>query len=161
MIEGDAIAGVRGEMNALVESLVSQDFVGEAGVNKRESVGGYIKDPPKASSRWEKRGKNQLNRFSDRLNRFSDRLNRFLPGSSRFTNLLSRRLDRIQNRLSREKIRLNRFSQKICNDFSDSSDCQTGQSRDGRGTVPKPVEPVLGPVEPVSKAEKQVLNFLK
>jgi hypothetical protein len=39
-IEGDAIVGVRGEMNALVESLVSQDFVGEAEVNKRESVGG-------------------------------------------------------------------------------------------------------------------------
>ena len=125
--------------------------MGEAEVNERESVRGYIKDPPKAGSRWEKRGKN----------RFSDRLNRFPPGRSRFTNLLSRRLDRIQNRLSREKIRLNRFSQKICNDFSDSSDCQTGQSRDGRGTVPKPVEPVLGPVEPVSKAEKQVLNFLK
>jgi hypothetical protein len=49
---------------------------------------------------------------------------------------------------------LNRFSQKICNDFSDSSDCQTGQSRDGRGTVPKPVEPV-------SRAENQVLNILK
>jgi hypothetical protein len=100
---------VRGEMNALVESLVSQDFVGEAEVNKRESVRGYIKDPPKADSRWEKRGKNRLNRFP--------------PGRARFTNLLSRRLDRIQNRLSREKIRLNRFSQKICNDFSDSSDC--------------------------------------
>jgi hypothetical protein len=42
MIEGDAIAGVRGEMNALVESLVSQDFVGEAEVNKRESVSGGI-----------------------------------------------------------------------------------------------------------------------
>jgi hypothetical protein len=27
MIEGDAIAGVKGEMNALVWSLVSQDFV--------------------------------------------------------------------------------------------------------------------------------------
>jgi hypothetical protein len=38
MIEGEAIAGVRGEMNALVESLVSQDFVGEAKVNKRERV---------------------------------------------------------------------------------------------------------------------------
>jgi hypothetical protein len=109
-------------------------------------VKGYIKDPPKAGSRWEKRGKN-------RLNRFSDRLNRFLPGRSRFTNLLSRRLNRIQNRLSKEKIRLNRFSQKICSDFSDSSDCQTGQSRDGRGAVPKPVESVLGPVEPVSRAE--------
>jgi hypothetical protein len=153
-IEGDAIAGVRGEMNALVESLVSQDFVGEAEVNKRESVRGYIKDPPKAGSRWEKRGKNRLNQFSDRLNRFP-------PGRSRFTNLLSRRLDRIQNRLSRETFRLNRFSQKICNDFSDSSDCQTGQSRDGRGTVPKSVEPVSGPVEPVSRAENQVLNILK
>jgi hypothetical protein len=96
MIEGDAIAGVRGEMNALVESLVSQDFVGEAEVNKRESVRGYIKDPPKAGSCWEKRGKNQLNWFSDRLNQFP-------PGRSRFTNLLSRRLDRIQNRLSRER----------------------------------------------------------
>jgi hypothetical protein len=96
MIEGDTIAGVRGEMNALVESLVSLDFVGEAGENKRESVRGYIKDPPKAGSRWEKRGKN-------RLIRFSDRLNRFLLGRSRFTNLLSRRLDRIQNRLSRKK----------------------------------------------------------
>jgi hypothetical protein len=70
-------------------------------------VRGYIKDPPKAGSRWEKRGKN----------------------------------------------RLNRFSQKICSDFSDSSDCQTCQSSDGRGAVPKPVEPVSGPVEPVSKAE--------
>jgi hypothetical protein len=40
MIEGDAITGVRGEMNALVESLVSQDFVGEAEVNKRERVWG-------------------------------------------------------------------------------------------------------------------------
>jgi hypothetical protein len=160
-IEGDAIAGVRGEMNALVESLASQDFVGEAEVNKRESVRGYIKDPPKAGSRWEKRGKNRLNRFSDRLNRFSDRLNQFPLGRSRFINLLSRRLDRIQNRLSREKLRLNWFSQKICNDFSDCSDCQTGQSRDGRGTVPKLVEPVSGPAEPVSRAEKQLLNILK
>jgi hypothetical protein len=25
--------------------------------------------------------------------------------------------------LSREKIQLNRYSQKICNDFSESSDC--------------------------------------
>ena len=56
---------------------------------------------------------------------------------------------------------MNRFSQKICNDFSDSSDCQTGQSSDGRGTVPKLVEPVSRPVEPVSRAEKQLLNILK
>ena len=45
MIEGDAIAGVKGEMNALVGSLVSQDFVGEAEVNKRESVGVYKGSP--------------------------------------------------------------------------------------------------------------------
>jgi hypothetical protein len=108
-------------------------------MRERESVRGYIKDPPKAGSRWEKRSK--------------DRLNRFLPGGSRSTELLSRRLDRFQNRLSKEKLWLNRFSKKICGDFSDSSDCQTGQSRDGRGTVPKPVEPVLGPVEPVFRAE--------
>jgi hypothetical protein len=56
---------------------------------------------------------------------------------------------------------LNRFPKNICNDFSDSSDYQTGHSRDGRGTVPKLVEPVSGPVEPVSKAEKKVLNILK
>ena len=37
--------------------MVSQRFVGEAGVNERESVRGYIKDPPKAGSRLEKRGK--------------------------------------------------------------------------------------------------------
>jgi hypothetical protein len=59
------------------------------------------------------------------------------------------------------KILVEPDSQNICNDFSDNSDYQTGQSRDGRGTVQKPVEPVLGPVEPVSKAEKQVLNILK
>jgi hypothetical protein len=46
--EGDAIAGVRGEMNALVESLVSQDFVGEAEVNKRERVWGVYKGSPKS-----------------------------------------------------------------------------------------------------------------
>jgi hypothetical protein len=38
MIEGDAIAGVKGEMNALVGSLVGQDFVGETEVNERERV---------------------------------------------------------------------------------------------------------------------------
>jgi hypothetical protein len=63
--------------------------------------------------------------------------------------------------LSREKFWLNRFPKNVCSDFSDTSNCQTGQSRDGRGTVPKPVEPVSGLVESVSKAEKQVLNILK
>jgi hypothetical protein len=133
-------------MNALVESLVSQDFVGEAEVNKRESAGVYKRSPKS----WQPLGEKRQNR-----------LNRFPPGRSRFTKLLSRRLDRIQNRLSREKFRLNRFPKNNCNDFSDSSDCQTGQSRDGRGTVTKPVEPVSGSVEPVSKAETQVLNILK
>jgi hypothetical protein len=88
-------------------------------------VRGYIKDPPKAGSRWEKKSKN-------RLNRFSDRLNRFLPGGSRSTDLLSRTLDRFQNRLSKRKFRFNRFSKKVCSDFSDSSDCQSSQSRGGR-----------------------------
>jgi hypothetical protein len=46
-------------------------------------------------------------------------------------------------------------------DFSDNSDCQTGQSRGGRETVQKPVEPVSGPVEPVFEAEEQVLKILK
>jgi hypothetical protein len=54
-IEGDAIVGVKGEMNALVESLVSQDFVGEAEVNKRESVGVY-KGSPKS---WQSLGENR------------------------------------------------------------------------------------------------------
>jgi hypothetical protein len=63
--------------------------------------------------------------------------------------------------LSWEKFWLNRFHKNICNDFSDSSDCQIGQIRGGRETVQKPVEPVSGPVEPVSKAEEQVLNILK
>jgi hypothetical protein len=54
MIEGDAIAGVKGEMNALVESLVSQDFVGEAEVHKRESVGVYKGSPKSWQSLGEK-----------------------------------------------------------------------------------------------------------
>jgi hypothetical protein len=117
---------------------------GESRSNEeRECGGGYLKDPLKAGSRWEKRAKNLLNRFP--------------PGRSRFTDLLSR----IQNRLSREKFQLNWFHKNICNDFSDSSDRQTGQSRGGKETVQKPVEPVSGPVEPVSKAEEQVLNILK
>jgi hypothetical protein len=45
MIEGDAIAGVKGEMNALVGSFVSKDFVGEAEVNERECEGVYKGSP--------------------------------------------------------------------------------------------------------------------
>jgi hypothetical protein len=36
---------------------------------KRESEG-YIKDPPKVGSCWEKLTENRLNRFLNRLNRF-------------------------------------------------------------------------------------------
>jgi hypothetical protein len=53
--------GVRGEMNALVESLVSQDFVGEVEVNKRvrERVcvgGGVYKGSPKS---WQPFGRKE------------------------------------------------------------------------------------------------------
>jgi hypothetical protein len=117
---------------------------------KRESVcvcgGGYLKDPPKAGSRWEKRTKNRLNRFP--------------PGRSRFTDLLSRRLDRIQNRLSQEKLRLNRFSKNICTRLFWQL-LKIGQNRGGRETVQKLIEPVSGPVEPVFEAEEQVLKNLK
>jgi hypothetical protein len=85
-IEGDAIAGVKGELNALVWRLVSQEIVEGAEVNE-ERVWGYLKDPPKAGSRWEKWTKNRLNRFLNRLNQFA-------PRSSRFTEVLSQRLDR-------------------------------------------------------------------
>jgi hypothetical protein len=56
MIEGDAIAGVKGEMNALVGSLVSQDFVGEAEVNERERVWGVYKGSPKS---WQPLGEKE------------------------------------------------------------------------------------------------------
>jgi hypothetical protein len=69
-IEGDAISGVRGELNALVWRLVSQEFVERAEVNEERVCEGSIKDPPKAGSRWEKLTENRLNRF----------LNRFPPG---------------------------------------------------------------------------------
>jgi hypothetical protein len=88
---------------------------GESRSNEERECGGYLKDPPKAGSRWEKRAKNRLNRFTNRLNRFP-------PGRSRFTDLLSRRHDRIQNRLSRAKFWLNRFHKNICNDFLDRSE---------------------------------------
>jgi hypothetical protein len=80
---------------------------GESRSNEERECGWYLKDPPKAGSRWEKRAKNRLNWFVNRLNRFP-------PGRTRFTELLSRRLDRTQNRLSQEKIQLNRFSKKVC-----------------------------------------------
>jgi hypothetical protein len=55
MIEGDAIAGVKGGMNALVGSLVSEDFVGEAEVNERECKGVY-KGSPKS---WQPLGEKE------------------------------------------------------------------------------------------------------
>jgi hypothetical protein len=110
-IEGDAISGVRGELNALVWGLASQEFMERAKVNEERECEGYIRDPPKAGRRWEKLTENRLNR-----------LNRFPPGGFRFTEGLSRRLDRPQIRLSQAKIRLNRFSKNLHATFSDRID---------------------------------------
>jgi hypothetical protein len=53
-IEGDAISGMRGELNALVWRLVSQEIVERAEVNEeRESVGGVFKGSPKS---WQSLG---------------------------------------------------------------------------------------------------------
>jgi hypothetical protein len=79
-------------------------------VNEERECEGYIKDPPKAGSRWEKWTQNRLNRFLNRLNRFP-------LGSSRFTEGLSRRLDWSQIRLSRAQIRFNRFSKNSAHDI--------------------------------------------
>jgi hypothetical protein len=40
-------------------------------------------------------------------------------------------------------------------------DWQTGRTEVAEGTVQKPVEPVLGPVEPVFETEEQVLRKQK
>jgi hypothetical protein len=118
-------------------------------------VWGYLKDPPKAGSRWGKWTKNRLNRFLNRLNRFPLR-------GSQFIELLSRRLDRTQNRLSRAQIRLNRFSKKSMHmNFLTTFDCQTGRIDVAEEIVQKPVEPVSGLVEPVFETEEQVLIKLK
>jgi hypothetical protein len=77
-------------------------------VNEEIECEGYIKDPPKAGSCWEKLTENRLNQFP--------------PGGFRFTEGLSRRLDRPQIRLSRAKIRLNRFSKNPHTTFSDRID---------------------------------------
>jgi hypothetical protein len=141
-------------MNALVESLVSQDFVWEAEVNKRESVAGYIKDPQKLAAVWRKEAKTGWTGFQTGWTGFHQEDPSSLTYSAG---------DSIgfKTGWARKKFGWTGFPKKICNDFSDSSDYQTGQSRDGRGTVPKPVEPVSGPVKPVSRAEKQLLNILK
>jgi hypothetical protein len=89
-------------------------------VNEERECEGYIKDPPKAGSRWEKWTQN-----------------RFPPGGFRFTGRVSRRLDRLQNRLSRAKIRLNRFSKNLHTTFSDRIDWQTGRSESDRGNSAK------------------------
>jgi hypothetical protein len=49
-IEEDAIAGVRCELNAFVWGLVNQEIVERAEVMKRESVGGYLKEPQKLAA---------------------------------------------------------------------------------------------------------------
>jgi hypothetical protein len=117
-------------------------------VNEERECGGYLKDPPKAGSRWEEWTKNRLNRFP--------------PGGSRFTELLSRRLDRTQNRLSWAQIWLNRFSKKsLHTTFLTAFDCRTGRTEVAEETVQKPVEPVSCPVEPVFETEEQVLIKLK
>jgi hypothetical protein len=97
----------------------------------------YIKVPPKASGRWG--------------NLTEIRLNWIPPVGFRFTGGLSPRLDRTQIRFNRFQIRLNRiqnlvepFSKNLHMTFSDRTDWQRQ-----RGTVQKPIEPVLGPVEPV------------
>jgi hypothetical protein len=69
-IEGHAILGVRGGLNALVWELVSQEFVERAEVNEEIECEGYIKEPPKAGGRWGFQTENQLNRFWNQLNRF-------------------------------------------------------------------------------------------
>jgi hypothetical protein len=43
---------------------------GRAEVNEERECGGYLKDPPKAGSRWEKWTKNRFNLFINRLNQF-------------------------------------------------------------------------------------------
>jgi hypothetical protein len=62
-IEGDVILGVRGELNALVLELVSQEFVERAEVNEERECEGYIKEPPKAGGHWGNWTQNRLNWF--------------------------------------------------------------------------------------------------
>jgi hypothetical protein len=59
VIEGDAISGVRCELNALVWSLVSWEIVEIAGVMKRESVG-VFKGSPKS---WQPLGEKDQKPF--------------------------------------------------------------------------------------------------
>jgi hypothetical protein len=49
-IEGDVNSGVRGEVNALVWRLVSQEIVERAEVNEERECEGYIKDPQKLAA---------------------------------------------------------------------------------------------------------------
>jgi hypothetical protein len=54
---------VRGELNALVLELVSQEFVERAEVNEERECEGYIKEPPKAGGHWGNWTQNRLNWF--------------------------------------------------------------------------------------------------
>jgi hypothetical protein len=69
------------------------------------------------------------------------------------------RLNRLQIRLSQAKIRLNCFSKNLHTTFSDRTDWQVRQWQ--RGTMQKPVEPILILVEPIFEAVAQILRKLK
>jgi hypothetical protein len=53
------------------------------------------------------------------------------------------------------------FKKYLHTTFLTTFDCQTGRTEVAEETVQKPVEPVLGPVEPVFEAEELVLTILK
>jgi hypothetical protein len=93
----------------------------------------------------------RLSRAKIRLNRLQIRLSRAKIW-----------LNRLQIRLSRAKIRLNRFFQKSAHDFFWQDwlvDWQVRQWQ--RGTMQKPVEPVLIPVELIFETVAQILRKLK
>jgi hypothetical protein len=69
------------------------------------------------------------------------------------------RLNRLQIQLSQAKIRLNRFFKNLHTTFFDRTDWHVRQWQ--RGTVQKPVEPVLIPVEPIFETVAQILRKLK
>jgi hypothetical protein len=145
-IEGDAISGVRCELNALVWSLVSWEIVERAEVMKRESVA-VVGIPQKLAAVGRKEPKTGWTGFHQ------EDLGSLIYSARDSTGS--------ETGWAREKSGWTGFQKISAYNFSDSSDCQTCQSRGGRETVQKLVEPVSGPVEPVSEAEEQVLKILK
>jgi hypothetical protein len=67
----------------------------------------------------------------------------------------------VANPVEPGQIRLNRFSKHLHTTFSDRIDWQTGRSDSDRGTMQKPVEPVLISVEPIFETVAQILRKLK